>query len=246
MVINLIKSILVSLLIVGTILIFSRVAYTAEEVNVPRDELAQESVYPIFDNPVSVKNRNVQDTETVDIGFYGGAAITEPIYNTMKLGLAVNYHFNEAHSLGLMYGKNSVGLSKDAQGLKNDFGLDFGRAPAPEYSLMADYNYKMYYGKLSVTKNGVVNTSIYFSGGAGITKYQHKSYPTLSVGVGERFYLTNHFAFKVDLRVQGNTAPVPFQANALREGIDPIPTYESFSERFTLTTNLELGLNYLF
>lgn len=245
MVLNVIKSILVSVVLIGTIIVFS-ISSEAAEMNVPQDELAQETVYPVFDNPVSVRNRNVQDTGTFDIGLFGGMAITEPIASTSKFGLALNYHFNEAHMLGLVYAKNSTGLSKDAKGLKDDFGLDFGRAPYPEYSLVADYNYKLYYGKLSVTKNGVINTSIFVSAAAGMIKYVHKSYPTVAFGVGERFYFTDHLALKVDLRVFFNNAPIPFKAGALREGIDPVPSYDSFDERLTYTTNLEVGLNYLF
>jgi outer membrane beta-barrel protein len=218
----------------------------SQEINIPTDELAKESVYPVFDNPVSVKNRNVKDFQTIDVGLFGGLAITEPISNTSRFGVSLNYHFTHVHSLGLQWSKNSNGLSKDAEGLRTDFGLDFSRAPFPEYSIMADYNYKLYYGKLSVTKTGVINTSIYTSASAGMIKYVHKSYPAIAVGVGERFYLTDNFALKVDLRIFMNQAPVPFKSGALRAGIDPIPSYDSFSDRSTLTTNLEFGANYLF
>ena len=229
----------------GLLLLFS-VQLRAQEINVPTDELAKESVYPVFDNPVSIKNRNVKDYHTIDIGVFGGLAITEPISNTSRFGVSLNYHFTEVHSLGLQWSKNSNGLSKDAEGLKTDFGLDFSRVPYPEYSLMADYNYKLYYGKLSVTKNGVINTSIYTSASAGTIKYVHKSYPMMAVGVGERFYLTDNFALKVDLRMFVNQAPIPFKSGALRAGIDPVPSYDSFSDRLTYTTNLEFGVNYLF
>lgn len=245
MFINFVKSLLMSLAVVGAILLIAFES-RSEEMNVPQDELAKETVYPVFDNPVSVKNRNVKDSHTFDIGIFGGLAITEPIANTSKFGVDINYHFNEVHSLGLQWGKNSNGLSKDAEGLRNDFGLDFTRAPFPEYSLMGDYNYKMYYGKLSVTKNGVINTSIFTSASAGIIKYIHKSYPAISVGVGERFYITNSLALKVDLRLYVNQAPIPFKSGALRTGIDPVPDYGSFSERVTYTTNLEVGINHLF
>ncbi len=222
----------------------------ANDVEVPFDELAQESVYPIFDNPVSLKNRNVHDSGTFDIGLFGGFALTEPIYNTTKVGVAFNYHLSEAHSLGLLFAKNSNGLSRDAQGLKEDFGLDFTRAPAPDYSLMADYNFKLFYGKLSITKQAVMNTSIYLSSALGVVKYVHKSYPALAIGIGERFYFSNHFSLKVDLRLYANQAPIPFKGNALKDGsktpADPIPSYSSFDERLTYTTNLEIGLNYLF
>ena len=242
---NFIKSILVSLAVFATILLLSYESQ-AEEINVPNDELARDSVYPLFDDNVSVKNRNVKDSGSFDIGLFGGLAITEPVYNASKIGLAVNYHMSEAHSLGILFAQNTVGLSKDALGLKDDFGLDFTRVPYPVYSLMGDYNYKLYYGKLSVTKNGVINTSIYYSASAGLIKYIHKSYPAIAIGVGERFYLTNNFAFKVDLRLFANNAPIPFKSGALRTGVDPVPSYDSFAERLTLTTNLEFGILYLY
>lgn len=228
----------------------------ADTVEVPEDELTHETVYPIFDNPVSVKNRNVKDQETFDIGLFGGLAITEPIANTSKQGLVINYHLNHSHSLGILWANNSNGLSNDAQGLKEDFGLDFTRAPYPQYSLMADYNYKAFYGKLSITKDGVINTSLYGSFAAGIVKYVHKSYPAVALGIGERFYFGSHWSIKLDLRVYAHQAPIPFLKAGLRDGskpndnpgnaADPKPSYESFSERLTYTTNLEFGLNYLF
>lgn len=230
-------------------ILFSSVGFS-EEIDVPTDELARDSVYPVFDSQVSVRNRNVKDSQTFDVGIYGGLAISEPVYNATNMGFSINYHFSEVHSLGLLWSKNSVGLSKDAQGLKEDFHLDFTRAPYPVSSILADYNYKLYYGKLSFTRNGVINTSIYTSFAAGVTQFIHKSYPTIAAGIGQRFYLTDSIAFKTDLRLFANTAPIPFKAGALKDDTsllpDPIPSYESFSERMTLTTHLEFGLNYLF
>ncbi len=238
------------------VLLASILVEAAADVEVPVDELAQETVYPVFDNSVSLKNRNIKDSGTFDIGIFGGLALTEPISNTSKAGLVFNYHLNENHSLGLLFAKNSSGLSLDAQGLKKDFGLDFSRAPNMEYSLMADYNFKLYYGKLSLTKDGVMNTSLYLSAALGAVKYVHKTYPALAIGVGERFYFSKHLSLKVDLRFYAHQAPIPFKAGALRDGskptdnpggvADPVPSYSSFSERLTYTTNLEVGLNYLF
>lgn len=212
----------------------------------PEDELAQESVTPFFDNPASVLNRNVQDISTIDIGIFTGLAITEPIANTSKTGFALNYHFNYKHSFGLLFSQNSSGLSRDGEALKNDFGLDFTRAPSPKNTILIDYNYKMHYGKLSISRNTVINTSMYFSSSAGVLQYVHKSYPAIAIGIGEKFYMTNHFSLKLDLRLYAHNAPIPFKAGALRVGIDPVPSYDSFDERMTTTTNLEVGVNYLF
>lgn len=215
------------------------------QVDVPEDELARESVYPRFDNPVSVKNRNVKDYETFDVGIYGGLALTEPIAETMKFGLAASYHFNETHALGVLWAKNSTGLSRDAKGLREQYDLDFARAPYPEFNLMLDYNYKAFYGKMSLTKKGVMNTTIYGSLSGGIVKYIHKTYPALALGVGEKFYFGPHFSLKIDLRLYVHQAPIPFKQGSIKV-TDPIPSYDSFNERLTYTTNLDFGLNYLF
>ncbi|MBC7421781.1 MAG: outer membrane beta-barrel domain-containing protein [Bdellovibrio sp.] len=237
-------------LLSATVLVSGVIAH-ADNVDVPKDELTQETVYPVFDNPVSVKNRNVQDAGALDIGVFGGLALTEPISSTTKVGADINYHINYFHSVGVFFAKTSAGLSKDAQGLKDQFGLDFNRAPKQDYSLMVDYNYKAFYGKLSLTSNGVINTTIYGSLSGGMVTYVHKSYPALAIGIGERFYFTNKLSLKLDLRLYAHTAPIPFKSGALRNGtngtpVDPLPSYDSFEERLTYTTNLELGLNYLF
>lgn len=216
------------------------------QMDVPEDELARESVYPIFDRPTSVRNRNIQDSQTVDIGIFGGLALTEPIQETTKFGLTLNYHFNETHMLGIIYSMNSHGLSRDAKGLQDEWKLDFSRAPYPEFSLMADYNYKLFYGKMSLTKQGVMNTSIYGSLSGGMVKYVHKTYPAIAVGIGERFYFGQHLSLKVDLRLYAHQAPIPFKKGALYVPTDPVPSYDSFDERLTYTTNLDIGLNYLF
>ncbi len=235
------------------ILILSPLVQAAEEIEVPTDELAKESVLPIFDSVISVKNRNVSTEGRFDVGLFAGLALTEPIANTTKVGLELNYHVNENHALGILYSMNSSGLSKDAQGLKNDFGLDFTRAPKPLSTMMLEYDYSPFYGKLSVTKDGVMNTTIYGSGALGLVKYEHKSYPAISLGIGERFYFTRNLALKVDLKVYAHQAPIPFKQGGLRDGSagagfinDPVPALGSFEERLTYTTNLQLGLNYLF
>ena len=127
------------------------------DIDVPVDELAQETVYPVFDHLASVKNRNVATEDRFDLGFFGGYALTEPIYSTAKYGVNLNYHINELHSLGVIFSMNSTGLSRDGDALKDlqPVGLDFSRAPKPKNTILLDYSYKPYYGKLSVTKNSV-------------------------------------------------------------------------------------------
>src|ERR1700692_3937092 len=119
--------------------LLQRTAYAGEVLELPSEELATESVYPVFDKPISVRNRNVLTAKRWEIGGYYGMAMTEPIFNVSKLGVSGYYNFSEIYSFGVAYEKNSSGLSKYGQQLTfvpNNSGgpptqLDFTRAPAP-------------------------------------------------------------------------------------------------------------------
>ncbi len=221
--------------------------HAQSDIDVPIDELAQETVFPVFDHLASVKNRNVATKSRFDLGLFGGYALTEPIYSTAKFGVALNYHINELHSLGVIFSQNTTGLSRDGDALKDlqPVGLEFDRAPKPKNTILLDYNYKPYYGKLSMTKHSVINTTIYGSAAAGLIAFEHKSYPAVAFGLGERFYFTSQFSLKIDLRLFIHQAPIPFKRDALKL-TDPLPAPDSFDERISYTTNLEVGLNYLF
>lgn len=231
-------------LIIVLALMLHRAAF-AEVVNLPTEELAQESVLPVFDKPVSVKNRNVVTAGRFEVDGFYGYAMTEPIANVSKLGLGIYYNTSEAHAWGLLIAKNFAGLSSYADQLDQQFGLDFSRAPSPEMTIMGDYNLKAFYGKMSLTKSLVFNTLLYGSASVGAVKFVHKTYPAVAVGIGQKFYFTKQWALRFDLRLYANQAPIPFLNGALKPS-DPKPDYNDFQERLTYTTNLDVGLSYLF
>lgn len=232
-------------LVILLALVLHKTAFAAEVINLPPEELAQESVLPIFDKPVSVKNRNVVTAKRWEIDGFYSYAMTEPIANVSKLGIGIYYNTSEDHAWGLMLAKNFSGLSNYAEQLYNQYQLDFNRAPAPEMSAMADYNLKMFYGKMSLTKSLVFNTLLYGSASAGVIKYVHKTYPGVAVGMGQKFYFNKNWALKFDLRLYANQAPIPFLKGSMKPN-ETVPDYSQFKERLTFSTNLDAGLSYLF
>lgn len=233
----------------GTLLflLISFSARAAEVIELPKEELAQESVLPVFDNVPMVKNRNIVTEGRFELGGFYGMALTEPIANVSKFAGALYYHLNEDHALGLLYIKNSTGQSDYAKQLNSGFKLDFSRAPHPEYATMLDYNYKMLYGKMSITKKMVLNLSLFATAAIGQIKYVHKSYPAAALGVGQKFYLGKQVAFRLDLRLYGHQAPIPFKTGS--PGIletSAKPEYSDFQDRMAFTNNLEAGLSFLF
>ena len=146
-----------------------------------------------------------------------------------------------------MYLKNSTGLSVYADQLASPgITLDFSRAPGPESSLLADWNAKLYYGKMSFTKHGVLNMGIHTSVLAGMVNYVHKSYVGIGLGIGQKFWFTDSLALRMDLRMMTHQAPIPFLEGKMKTSDLPKPSYSEFSERMTFTTVLDAGLTYLF
>lgn len=220
-------------------------ARATDLIELPTEELAKESVTPVFDKNPSTKNRNIVTENHFDMNGFYGWALTEPIASVSKLGLSVYYHTSENHAWGVMFAKNFAGVSTYAQQLKNQYGLDFSRAPAPDSTLMFDYNLKAFYGKMSLTKKTVLNMHMLATASGGVVKYQHKTYPAMALGVGQKFYFSKSWGLRLDLRVYAHNAPIPFLLNKLKEPT-PAPDYSEFNERMTLTSVLDIGLSYLF
>jgi outer membrane beta-barrel protein len=233
-------------LILTFAILLHKTAFAAQVLELPPEELAQESVLPVFDRPVSVKSRNIITDKKFDVNLFYGFAMTEPIADVSKFGAALYYNWSEDHAIGALFAKNSSGLSTYANQLNSQYNLDFNRVPKPDMLMMADYNIKAFYGKMSLTKSAVLNTLLFGSASAGLVKYSHKSYPAIAVGLGQKFYFNKNWAARFDLRLYANQAPIPFKAgNALKPG-NPTPDPGSFEERVTFTTNLDFGISYLF
>lgn len=239
------KNGLKAFLIIVAALLLHKAAFAAEAIELPTEELAQESVLPIFDKPVSVKNRAIVTEKRFEADVFYGYAMTEAIANVSKLGLGIYYNPNESSAWGLLLAKNFAGLSNYANQLDAQYNLKFERAPAPELTAMLDYNLKAFYGKMSLTKSWVVNTILYGSGSLGVIKYVHKTYPAAAIGLGQKFYFTRNWSLRTDLRVYAHQAPVPFLTGHMTS-TDPVPSHDQFEDKFQTATTLDVGLSYLF
>lgn len=226
--------------------IFLVPASRAEVIEFPEEELAQESVLPKFDKPDVVKNRNVTTANRWEIAPYLGFNMTEPIYSQMRYGANIGYHWSEESAVALNFAKNSSGLNTQyTDALRSQYNLDFTRAPQLNYAYYLNYEYKAYYGKISLTKQGTMNLSTYPLIGLGMTSYENKTYPGLTGGIGQKFYFSKNFGLRFDLRLQYAQAPSPFLTDRIK-ATDPIPAKGDFEDKWSLSTILDLGVTFVF
>lgn len=232
-------------------------ARAAETIDFPEDELAQESVLPKFDRPDTVKKRNVSTENKFEFGGYYGWNILEPIQNQSKVGVNLGYHWSEESAFVINYAQWMSGLNTqytDSLGESPNF-LDFSRAPKLKYSVFGNYEWKIFYGKISFTKQGVVNLSTYPIFGLGMTAYEHKSYPGVDVGIGQKFYFGKSIALRADFKLQYSQKPSPFLKGYMKappssgtagsNAGDNVPSPTDFKDKWDLGTILDVGVTFL-
>lgn len=219
----------------------------AEIIDFPKEELAQESVLPKFDHADSVRRRNITTESKFEFGGYYGWNILEPISNQSKVGVNVGYHFNENSALMVNYAQWMSGLNRQyTDGLAAaPNNLDFDRAPKLKSSIFAHYEWKIFYGKISFTKQGVVNLSTYPIFGLGMTAYEHKNYYGVDFGVGQKFYFGKSFALRADFKLQYSQKPSPFLGGKMKFTDTPPPSPGDFQDKWDLGTILDVGVSFL-
>lgn len=233
-----------STLIICLALIATQSAKAAIEL--PEEELAQETVLPKFDNPLSVRARNINNSKKIEAGGYLGFNFSEPIENQMKLGANIGYHWSEANALMFNYSQWMTGLNTQyTSSLSSQYGLDFNRAPALQNSMWLHYEMLIYYGKISLSKQTVMNFNLYPIVGAGMTTYSNKSYFGFDGGIGWKLFFTKTWALRCDLKLQYSGQPSPF-LNGRMKTTQQTPGASEFKDITTLSTIFDVGLVALF
>ncbi|MCS6838582.1 MAG: outer membrane beta-barrel domain-containing protein [Bdellovibrionaceae bacterium] len=231
---------------------FSSLEVSATELfEVPEEELTKEVVLPRFDRLEMVRRPKVTFKNRFEIGVFGGAVFTEPIFNPYRYGLEGGYHFTENHSVSLSIAQWMSGLNNqyassiEAQGGQGGDRYDLTRAPSPRMSYWLFYNLKAYYGKISLSKKDVLNMSLYTQLGVGATSFEHKTYPGVAIGIGQRFYFSPSAAIKLEARLQYQGSVNPFIGNQKLKKNQPKPSYSEFSDHQRFGTIIELGFVWL-
>jgi outer membrane beta-barrel protein len=174
---------------------------SAETIQFNESELARESVYPIFDQPEAVKKRTVPTSGRVELGAFGGTSLNDPFYDVYPVGITIDYHLSEVHSLGLVGGFAVSQSTKYNKQLRDQFSTTFlDQAPYPKTYGLLEYQFTPYYGKISVTKQSVANLSISGLLGVGMMNQNSENGPVFSAGINERFFFSPNFGLRADLR----------------------------------------------
>jgi len=234
--------------VVALTFLFVSQARAAETIEFPAEELASESVLPIFDNPVSVKNKSIRTAGRWELGPTFGMSLLEPFYNPFNYGASLSYHMKEETGVNIFGVMFAQGLSANAQGLNpipgKTVSVNLQYAPAPKYLFLANYQYTGFYGKISVTKSYVMNLGVYGLVGAGVFGIGDSTNPALDIGIGEKLYFSPNWSLRIDFRIIAYYGPNVLSRNLSAQTSEQ--TASSFDQKLMFPTMLSGSLVYLF
>lgn len=227
-------------------------------IKFPEEELATESVLPLFDNTQAVRDRYVKTAKKLEIGGGIGFALNEPWFQTQRYSGHLGFQFNESHGVLLTGQSYQPGISQSAVNLFNSRDIDgepasfvFNFAPAKRYNIFLNYLMTPFYGKMSLTKNGILSLSLYGYFGAGVVgigELETKNSVAGTIGFGQKFYAGRRVGIRTDFGFVGYSAP-NYIDDVLRDQTDissdditqevPVSAFESqFNIDFQFTISL--------
>lgn len=221
----------------------------ADDIEFPEEELARESTLPVFDKRRAVLNRNVLTEGRFELGAGGGLEMNEPYYNDYMFNFQGTYNYSEISAINVQFLMWMDGLSDYGEQLKagrapvaGDAGFeafDASKAPHPSWAVMANYQFIAYYGKISISKQTVMNLNLFGLAGLGYINMDEVSTVGLNLGLGQNFFFTKNVGLRADLRwliFQGPNAT----SQRLRPQDNPSAT--SFDDRIYYNAQIGLAL----
>ena len=237
------------ILLTSTLLALAPAARAADPVEFPDEELAQESVLPVFDRSESVKYRTIRTAGRIEFGPVASYSLLEPFYQQASFGATGTYHFNETSALNIFGTYFMQGLNENGNNLNPIPGsspqssLNAQYAPQSKYMLLGNYQFTPFYGKISITKEFVMNLSIYGFAGAGGLAIGDIIAPIGNIGFGQKLYFGQNFALRMDLRFAGYMGPDVLSRNLQNETKEQ--SASSFDKKLNFTSMVSVGAVFL-
>jgi outer membrane beta-barrel protein len=163
------------------------------------------------------------------------------------------YNFTETSALNVQglfwnsglssYGDQLKAPPSDGTAPDPDYeSFDADKAPHPEWAVIANYQFTAYYGKISVTKKGVMNLSLFGIAGLGYINMGEISTVGLNLGLGQNLFITKNIGLRFDLRWLIFQGP---DATSERLLSTDNPSATAFDNRIHYNTQVGLGLIFV-
>jgi len=135
----------------------------------------------------------------VELSPFLGTNINDPLVKMFIAGGNVNYHVTEVMAVGLD-GGYSLGSETDLfDKVIEDYEL-FPQVAKVQWFGAVHFQYVPVYGKFALFNQWIVPWDTYVLLGVGYTKTELAGHPTLSAGIGQRYFMNRWFSLNFELR----------------------------------------------
>jgi outer membrane beta-barrel protein len=230
-----------------SLLLSTATSLAASPIKFPDGELPQETVMPVFDRKDVVLNRAVVTEKRFEVGLLGGWTPTDPFFSPLSYGASAGYHFDETHGVNVMFANRLGGTTEytdQLNNVRNTPPLRLQNAPAPTYIALANYQASLFYGKMSFSKSVVGNLSLFATAGAGVLGLGDGTLPVASLGLGQKYYLTDSFGLRLDVRMLAYEGP-DVVSRSLTD-TKRTPTNSFFDKKLLFDSMLTLSAIFMF
>lgn len=220
--------------------------HATEIVEIPDEELARESVLPVFEHPEMVKNRNVPLAKRFEFGAFLGTNVNEAFYDQILYGAQATYHFTEMSGVQLLFSMINASSSQYVPQL-NEVStppLRYELLPKPKYFFLGSYEFTPFYGKISITKQSVLNLTTFATLGVGMFALGDTQTPVLGIGLGQNFFFGKSWGLKLDMKslIYSGIDPVSVDLNAVGKTASVADYKRQMVVNFTVSAGLVILL----
>lgn len=146
-----------------------------------------------------IQRRPFLRRKRVEIAPMLGTNVNDSLVSFFVAGGALNYHLNEVMSIGLS-GTYSLGSETDVfDRVIEDYEL-FPEVSKVRWSASLDFQYAFMYGKFALFNTWIIPWDTYGVLGAGVTQTELAVHPSLSMGIGQRYFMNRWFTLNLELK----------------------------------------------
>lgn len=157
-----------------------------------------------------VQNRTYAKAGRLALSASWGTLVNDPYSDATNISGSLNYYFSERLGIELNYTATDANDNKAVEAFQN---LPGAGGIRPDHGKLKSYygaafNWVPFYAKMSVQNLKIIYFDMAISPGVGVTTYEQqvdtgnftKTAPTVSLDVTQSFFLSKHFAFRVDYK----------------------------------------------
>ena len=135
----------------------------------------------------------------VEVAPFIGTNVNDALVSLFLVGGSLNYHITEVMAVGVN-GGFSLGSETDLfDQVIEDYEL-FPQVSQLQWYANLTFQYAPIYGKFALFNTWIIPWDVYVLAGVGYTKTELEGHPTLSVGAGQRYFMSRWFTLDVELR----------------------------------------------